>query len=72
MSRTRAKKVMTGAELVDTLESEGITIAASQPGLLAEEAPYAYKDVSQVVQACEGAGLSRIVARLKPVGVVKG
>ncbi|HEX2030975.1 MAG TPA: RtcB family protein [Actinomycetota bacterium] len=72
MSRTQAKKVMSGAELKGNLEAEGITVAASQWKLLAEEAPYAYKDVSQVVDACEGAGLSRKVARLRPVGVVKG
>jgi tRNA-splicing ligase RtcB len=72
MSRTQAKKVMSGQELVKRLEEEGIAVAASQPKLLAEEAPYAYKDVSQVVKACEGASLSRTVARLRPVGVVKG
>ena len=72
MSRTRAKKVMSGPELKKELEGQGITIAASHWKLLAEEAPYAYKDVSQVVDACEGAGLSRKVARLRPVGVVKG
>ncbi len=72
MSRTRAKKVMSGPELRNSLEERGITVAASQWRLLAEEAPYAYKDVSQVVDACEGAGLSRKVARLRPVGVVKG
>jgi tRNA-splicing ligase RtcB (3'-phosphate/5'-hydroxy nucleic acid ligase) len=72
MSRTRAKKVMDGVELVRELEGQGIAVAVSQPRLLAEEAPYAYKDVSQVVRACEGAGLSRTVARLRPVGVVKG
>lgn len=72
MSRTKAKKVMSGPELRKSLEDRGITIAASQNRLLAEEAPYAYKDVSQVVEACEGAGLSRTVARLRPVGVVKG
>jgi tRNA-splicing ligase RtcB (3'-phosphate/5'-hydroxy nucleic acid ligase) len=72
MSRTKAKKVMSGQELVSQLEGQGIAVAVSQPGLLAEEAPYAYKDVSQVVEACEGAGLSRMVARLAPVGVVKG
>ncbi|MGH2675846.1 MAG: RtcB family protein [Actinomycetota bacterium] len=72
MSRTRAKKVMGGAELRNSLEERGITVAASQWRLLAEEAPYAYKDVAQVVDACEGAGLSRKVARLRPVGVVKG
>jgi tRNA-splicing ligase RtcB len=40
--------------------------------LLPEEAPYAYKDVSEVVRSCEGSGLSRVVARLRPIGVVKG
>ncbi len=72
MSRTKAKKMMTGPELRTQLEDQGITLAASQWKLLAEEAPYAYKDVSQVVEACEGAGLSKRVARLRPVGVVKG
>jgi tRNA-splicing ligase RtcB len=72
MSRTKAKKVMTGPELREQLEGQGITLATSQWKLLAEEAPYAYKDVSQVVEACEGAGLSKKVARLRPVGVVKG
>jgi len=72
MSRTKAKKLMSGVDLVRDLEGKGIAVAVSQPKLLAEEAPYAYKDVSQVVRACEGAGLSRTVARLRPVGVVKG
>jgi tRNA-splicing ligase RtcB len=72
MSRTQAKKVMGGQELVEQLRGQGIALAASQPKLLAEEAPYAYKDVSEVVSVCEGAGLSRVVARLRPVGVVKG
>jgi tRNA-splicing ligase RtcB len=72
MSRTKAKKVQAGHELVNELRRKGITVAASQPRLLAEEAPYAYKDVSAVVGACEGAGLSRTVARLRPAGVVKG
>ena len=39
---------------------------------LAEEAPDAYKDVDEVVAVCEAAGLSRRVARLRPIGVVKG
>ena len=72
MSRTAAKKVMSGQELVRSLETQGIELAPAHWGLLSEEAPYAYKDVAEVVRACEGAGLSRIVARLRPVGVVKG
>jgi tRNA-splicing ligase RtcB len=72
MSRTQAKKMKAGHDLVNDLRRQGITVAVSQPRLLAEEAPYAYKDVSAVVDSCQGAGLSRKVARLRPVGVVKG
>ena len=72
MSRTKAKKVMSGSELARKLEADGITLAPAHWGLLSEEAPYAYKDVSEVVRVCQGAGLCRIVARLRPVGVVKG
>jgi tRNA-splicing ligase RtcB len=72
MSRTQAKKVMSGQELVRSLQAQGIELASAHWGLLAEEAPYAYKDVSEVVRACEGAGLTTTVARLRPVGVVKG
>ena len=72
MSRTQAKKVMRGADLARSLEAEGIELAPAHLAQLSEEAPYAYKDVAEVVRACEGAGLTRIVARLRPVGVVKG
>lgn len=72
MSRTAAKKQMSGQQLKRDLEGQGIVLAASQPKLLSEEAPYAYKDVSEVVATCEGAGISKMVARLRPVGVVKG
>lgn len=72
MSRTQAKKRMSGQELAHSLEARGIELAPAHLGLLSEEAPYAYKDVSEVVRACEGAGLTKVVARLRPVGVVKG
>ena len=72
MSRTAAKKEMDGRDLKRQLESEGILVAAGSAKLLSEEAPYAYKDVSEVVEVCEGAGLTKVVARLRPVGVVKG
>ncbi|MFN2526017.1 MAG: RtcB family protein [Actinomycetota bacterium] len=72
MSRTQAKKVMSGQQLKNELQGKGITIAASQWKLLSEEAPYAYKDAAEVVETCEGARLTKVVARLRPVGVVKG
>jgi tRNA-splicing ligase RtcB len=54
------------------LEAEGIKVrAGSLPGL-AEEAPQAYKNVDAVVETVAGAGIARLVARLKPVAVIKG
>ncbi len=72
MSRTQAKKQMKGEDLKRQLEEQGVTLARSQWKLLSEEAPYAYKEASEVVETCEGARLSRVVARLRPVGVIKG
>jgi tRNA-splicing ligase RtcB len=72
MSRTQAKKKMGGAQVKTELEGAGVLVNATHPGLLAEEAPYAYKDVTSVVDTCEGARLSRKVARLRPLAVIKG
>lgn len=72
MSRSKAKKTINGAELRARLESRGILVVAGKDALLAEEAPEAYKDVTRVVDVCEGAGLSRKVAMLRPMGVIKG
>ena len=72
MSRKGAKKEVWGETLKKELAGSGIAIRAlSDPGL-AEEAPVAYKDVDEVVRVCDVAGLSRRVARLRPLGVVKG
>ena len=72
MSRKQATKQMSGQELQRQLARQGILVRAHQMRLLAEEAPYAYKDASEVVRVCERVGLSKVVARLRPVGVVKG
>jgi tRNA-splicing ligase RtcB len=72
MSRGAARKVSSGAEVRRELEERGIVVKAASTSLLAEEAPYAYKDVARVVGVVEALGLSRRVARLKPLGVLKG
>ena len=72
MSRTQARKRMGGDQVKRELETGGVLVNATHPGLLAEEAPYAYKDVTSVVEVCEGAGLSKRVARLRPLAVIKG
>jgi tRNA-splicing ligase RtcB len=72
MSRTAAKKVKPGHEVRRELEARGIVVRCSRSGELAEEAPHAYKDVDRVVDVVHRAGLARRVARLTPLGVVKG
>jgi tRNA-splicing ligase RtcB (3'-phosphate/5'-hydroxy nucleic acid ligase) len=71
-SRNQAAKAVGAKELRRRLERQGIAVRGSSGRGLAEEAPTAYKDVSAVVEAAEGAGLCRAVARLVPLGVVKG
>lgn len=72
MSRSKAKKVKQGYEVREDMKQRGIVVVAGSIKLLSEEASYAYKDVSDVVEVCEVAGLSRKVAKVRPVGVVKG
>jgi tRNA-splicing ligase RtcB len=72
MSRTGARKRIGGAELRRQLEAQGIVVRCPSNKGLAEEAPFAYKDVERVVEVVERAGLARRVVRLVPIGVVKG
>lgn len=72
MSRHQAKKSVRGERLRQELQDEGIRIRAGSNSGLAEEAPRSYKDVDEVVESVEGAGLTRKVARLRPVVVIKG
>jgi tRNA-splicing ligase RtcB len=72
MSRTRARSEITGAELRRQLQQTGVVVRCASNKGLAEEAPFAYKDVERVVAVVETAGLARRVARLVPLGVVKG
>ncbi len=72
MSRTGARHEITGAELRRWLEARGIVVRCPSQRGLAEEAPFAYKDVDRVVSVVERVGLAAPVARLVPLGVVKG
>jgi tRNA-splicing ligase RtcB len=72
MSRGAAKRARSGAEVRRELEARGIVVRCPSSGELAEEAPTAYKDVERVVEVVHRAGLARKVARLRPLGVVKG
>ena len=72
MSRKKAKSKSSGQDVQRQLLDRGIAIRPGSVGLLSEEADYAYKDVDVVVEVCEQAGLGGKVARLRPLGVIKG
>jgi tRNA-splicing ligase RtcB len=72
LSRSAAKKQVQSATLRKELEAQGIVVRCASSAGLAEEAPLAYKDVDAVAEVVEQAGLARRVARLRPIGVVKG
>jgi len=72
LSRTAAKKKSKGRAIQRELEDKGILVRWTGRSTLAEEMPEAYKDVAQVVEVVHGAGISKKVARLKPIAVVKG
>ncbi|MBN1260920.1 MAG: RtcB family protein [Anaerolineae bacterium] len=72
MSRHGAMKVMRGEKVRSDLEQQGVTVRSGSLRGLAEEAPYAYKDVSLVVASVTGAGIARQVARVRPIAVIKG
>jgi tRNA-splicing ligase RtcB len=72
LSRGAAKRRVAGHEIRKQLEARGIVVRCPSNAELAEEAPLAYKDVDRVVDVVHDAGLARKVARLRPIGVVKG
>jgi tRNA-splicing ligase RtcB len=72
MSRTEAVHRYRGEQIFNDLKKRGIYVHPASWKVMAEEAPDAYKDVSQVVNVTHGAGLSLKVAKLLPLGVVKG
>ena len=72
MSRTAAKREFRGADLQKKMLAHGIYVKAATMDGLAEEAGVAYKDISEVVETMDRAGISKKVAALKPVGNIKG
>ena len=72
MSRSRAKKQIRGSNLQQIMEKEGIIVKAASFAGLAEEAGFAYKNVSEVVKVVDSVGISKKVARLLPLANIKG
>ena len=71
-SRAAAKKQLRGRDVLETLRAHGITIRTDSLSGLAEEASEAYKDVTSVVEITHNAGISKMIARTRPIGVIKG
>ncbi|MEN6611327.1 MAG: RtcB family protein [Methanoregulaceae archaeon] len=72
MSRTQAKKGLSGEEIRIGLQNRGIIVRAHRDAAIADEAPEVYKQSSEVVRVVHETGISRLVARLDPLGVIKG
>ena len=58
--------------MLDKLKTKGISIRVASPKLVMEEAPESYKDVTEVVNTCHDAGISKKAVKLRPIAVVKG
>jgi tRNA-splicing ligase RtcB (3'-phosphate/5'-hydroxy nucleic acid ligase) len=71
-SRSAAKRNLSGRDVLAALDAKGITVRAGSLAGLAEEASESYKDVNDVVGVVQGAGISKKVARTRPVAVIKG
>ncbi|MDX1980684.1 MAG: RtcB family protein [Bryobacteraceae bacterium] len=72
LSRTAAKKGRNARQVQDELAARGIIVRSETRDGILEEIPEAYKDVDEVIAVVEGAGLAKRVARLRPMGVIKG
>lgn len=72
MSRTESKKKCLGRDVIEELRAMGTEIMAHGRGTITEEMPHAYKDVSEVVEVMHQEDISLKVARLRPIGVIKG
>ncbi len=72
MSRAAARKGRSAAEVTRSLEERGILVRSETKHGILEEVPEAYKDVDEVIEVVQKAGLARRVARLRPMGVIKG
>ena len=72
MSRRKATRMVSGKEMVENLKRKGIIVKCYSWRGIAEEAPIAYKDIDSVVEVVHNAGLSKKVAKLRPIAVIKG
>eukprot|EP00499_Haloplacidia_sp_CaronLabIsolate_P004322 CAMPEP_0196775098 /NCGR_PEP_ID=MMETSP1104-20130614/3822_1 /TAXON_ID=33652 /ORGANISM="Cafeteria sp., Strain Caron Lab Isolate" /LENGTH=476 /DNA_ID=CAMNT_0042145263 /DNA_START=56 /DNA_END=1486 /DNA_ORIENTATION=+ len=71
-SRAKSRRTLDYSQVLGALAAKGISIRVASPKLVMEEAPESYKDVTQVVNTCHAAGISKKAVKLRPIAVVKG
>ena len=71
-SRNNSRNKLDYQDVLDKLKTKGISIRVASPKLVMEEAPESYKDVTEVVNTCHDAGISKKAVKLRPIAVVKG
>lgn len=71
-SRAKSRRNLDYQDVLASLEKQGIAIRVASPKLVMEEAPESYKDVTQVVDTCHRAGISKKAIKLRPIAVIKG
>lgn len=72
MSRSQSLREISAQSVLSKLRKRNIEVRVASPKLIAEEADESYKDVTEVVRTCHEVGISRMVARLRPLAVIKG
>lgn len=72
LSRNASRNRLSASSVLESLAAQGIAVAVASPENIQEEAPSAYKDVNEVVDICDDAGISMKVFKLRPIGVIKG
>lgn len=71
-SRAKSRRTLDYQDVLSNLAKKGIAIRVASPKLVQEEAPESYKNVSEVVETCHAAGISRKAVKLVPIAVIKG
>lgn len=72
LSRAKSRRNLDYLNVLDKLQQQGIAIRVASPKLVMEEAPESYKDVTDVVNTCHAAGISKKCIKLRPIAVIKG
>lgn len=72
LSRAKSRRNLDYMQVLEKLEELGISIRVASPKLVMEEAPESYKNVTDVVNTCHAAGISKKCIKLRPIAVIKG